>query len=190
MPGIYGNVTVFHLRSKSTFMAEIITAPTTSKKRRSIRKSLRIDMTPMVDLGFLLITFFIFTSSMAEPYATKLYMPADGASASTKQGESGALTVLLGEDNRIYYYEGQWEMATQHKAVLTTNYNLQEGLGKIIRQKQQRLGKDKEELMLLIKPLEESTYANVINVLDEIQINGVKRYAITEPTPEERAFVK
>ncbi|HYH15903.1 MAG TPA: biopolymer transporter ExbD [Flavisolibacter sp.] len=169
-------------------MAEIITAPNTSKKRRSIRKSLRIDMTPMVDLGFLLITFFIFTSSMAEPYVTKLYMPADGMP--NKQPQSSALTVLLAKDNRIYFYEGQWEAAMQNKMILTTTYDLQKGLGKIIRQKQQRLGKSKEELMLLIKPLEESTYANIVNILDEVQINGVKRYAIAEATPDEKAFVK
>ena len=168
-------------------MAEIIATPSTSGKRRPIRKSLRIDMTPMVDLGFLLITFFIFTSSMAEPYVTKLYMPADGPS--TSQGESGALTVLLGKDDRIYYYEGQWEPALQNKAVLPTSYNLQHGLGQVIRQKQQRLGSKKDELMLLIKPLETATYANVINILDEVQINGVKRYAITDPTQEEKTFV-
>jgi biopolymer transport protein ExbD len=169
-------------------MAEIITAPNTSGKRRSVRKSLRIDMTPMVDLGFLLITFFIFTSTMGESFATKLYMPADGTN--TKQGESGALTVLLGKDNHIYYYEGRWEDAAKSHAVHPTSYNLQQGLGAVIRQKQQQLGKKRDELMLLIKPMEDATYANVINTLDEVLINSVKRYAITEPTPDEKAFVK
>jgi biopolymer transport protein ExbD len=169
-------------------MAEIITTPSTSGKRRPLRKSLRIDMTPMVDLGFLLITFFIFTSSMAEPYVTKLYMPADGEP--NEQPQSSALTVLLSKDNRIYYYEGQWEAARQNKAVLSTSYDLQQGLGRVIRQKQQRLGNKKGDLMLLIKPLETATYANVINTLDEVQINGVKRYAIAEPTRDEKAFVQ
>jgi biopolymer transport protein ExbD len=169
-------------------MAEIITTPNTSGKRRTVRKSLRIDMTPMVDLGFLLITFFIFTSSMAEPYVTKLYMPADGPS--TKQPQSSALTVLLGKDNRIYYYEGEWDVALQSNTVLNTSYDLQHGLGQVIRQKQQQLGRNKQDLMLLIKPLNEATYANVINTLDEVQINGVTRYAITEPSKEEKAFVK
>jgi len=169
-------------------MAEMITAPNAGGKRKSARKTLRIDMTPMVDLGFLLITFFIFTSSISESYATKLYMPADGKP--TEQPQSSAVTVLLGKDNRIYYYEGQWETALQTKAVGTTGYNLQRGLGQIIRQKQQRLGANKSELMLLIKPLNEATYANVINVLDEVQINGVKRYAITEPSLQEKTFVQ
>ena len=168
-------------------MAEIIMTSNPSGKRRSLRKSLRIDMTPMVDLGFLLITFFIFTSSLSESHATPLYMPADGKP--TNQPESGALTVLLDKDNRIYYYEGQWDEALQNKAVLSTSYDVQQGLGQVIRQKQQRLGSGRDQLMLLIKPLGDATYANVINVLDEVQINAVKRYAITEPTPDEKAFV-
>lgn len=169
-------------------MAEIITTPNTSNKRRSVRKPLRIDMTPLVDLGFLLITFFIFTSTMAEPYATKLFMPADGPN--TTQGESGALTVLLDKDNRIHYYEGQWDIATKSNAIKTTSYDLQQGLGQIIRQKQQQLGKQRNDLMLLIKPLDEASYANVINTLDEVLINNVTRYAIIEPTQEEKAFVR
>ncbi|ANE51726.1 ExbD/TolR family protein [Flavisolibacter tropicus] len=169
-------------------MAEIITAPNTSSKRRSIRKPLRIDMTPLVDLGFLLITFFIFTSTMAEPYATKLYMPADGPS--TTYGESGTLTVLLDKDNRIYYYEGQWDEAVKTNKVKTTGYDLQQGLGQVIRQKQQRLGMDRDTLMLIIKPLDQASYANVINTLDEVLINGVKRYAITDPTQDEKSFIK
>ena len=169
-------------------MAEIITTSNTSARTNSITKPLRIDMTPMVDLGFLLITFFIFTSSIAEPYATKLYMPADGEPS--KQPQSSALTVLLGNHNRIYYYEGEWEAALQNKSVLPTGYDLQQGLGKVIRQKQQQLGEDKKDLMLIIKPLDEATYANVIDILDEVQINGVTRYAIMEPSGEEKAFVK
>lgn len=169
-------------------MAAILTTPSTSGKRRPASRSLRIDMTPMVDLGFLLITFFIFTTSMTESYATRLYMPADGEPG--KQPQSAALTVLLGKDNRVYYYEGQWETALQHRAVLPTSYDLQQGLGQVIRRQQQRLGQQKDDLLLLIKPLEAATYANVINALDEVQINGVKRYAITEPTPDEKAFVR
>jgi biopolymer transport protein ExbD len=169
-------------------MAEIITTPNTTSKRRSVRKPLRIDMTPLVDLGFLLITFFIFTSTMAEPYATQLFMPADGPSTTYK--ESGTLTVLLDKDNRIYYYEGRWDVAVKNKAVKTTGYDLQHGLGHVIRQKQQHLGKQREDLMLIIKPLDEASYANVINTLDEVLINGIKRYAITDPTQKEKDFIK
>jgi hypothetical protein len=63
-------------------------------------------------------------------------------------------------------------------------------LGQLIREKQKRLSKKQVNLMLMIKPLEESTYSNVINVLDEIQINAVKRYAIMDATKEETAFVQ
>jgi biopolymer transport protein ExbD len=172
-------------------MAEMITTSTASGKKSSktVARTLHIDMTPLVDLGFLLITFFIFTTTMAEPLVTNLYMPSDGKDPNTL-GETGALTVLLDKENRIYYYEGKWEEAIANKAVRTTGYNLQTGLGQLIREKQKRLGNKQVNLMLMIKPLEESTYSNVINVLDEIQINAVKRYAIMDATKEETAFVQ
>jgi biopolymer transport protein ExbD len=166
-------------------MAEMITTPN-SGKRKAVQ-SLHIDMTPLVDLGFLLITFFIFTATLSEPMATQLFMPADGPASNSP--ESASLTVLLDKDNRIYYYEGKWENAAA-KGLQTTTYNLQDGLGAIIRQKQKALGDRKKELMLMIKPLEASTYSNVINVLDEVQINAMKHYAIMEATGAEKAFVQ
>ena len=80
--------------------------------------------------------------------------------------------------------------AAKSNAINTTSYNLQRGLGQVIRQKQQQLGKQRDDLMLLIKPLDEASYANVINTLDEVLINNVKRYAIIDPTQEEKAFVR
>ena len=57
-------------------MAQLQLAPvSTGKKNRSQKAQLKIDMTPMVDLGFLLITFFIFTTTMSKPYETTMYLP-------------------------------------------------------------------------------------------------------------------
>jgi biopolymer transport protein ExbD len=71
------------------------------KGKKYSRPSLKIDMTPMVDLGFLLISFFIFTTSISTPAVTKLFMPADGVPS--KLGESNALTLLLGNNNTLFY---------------------------------------------------------------------------------------
>jgi biopolymer transport protein ExbD len=162
------------------------------------KQVIRIDMTPMVDLGFLLITFFVFTTTMSTPKATDLFMPKDPANNgdSTKLLDDLALTLLLAEDNRVYYYNGIFENALSSNAILETNYSTYEGIGKAIRQKQKHIdasGKftdGRKGLMLLIKPTSGSVYKNVIDALDEAVINDVRKYAIVEPTSEEISYIR
>src|SRR4030095_3085772 len=162
------------------------------------KQNIRIDMTPMVDLGFLLITFFVFTTTMSTPKATDLFMPKDPTNIkdSTKLIDDLALTLLLDEGNRVYYYNGIFDNAMSSNAIFETNYSTYEGIGKIIRQKQKEIdgsGKfvdGRKGLMLLIKPTSKSSYKNVIDALDEAVINDVKRYAIIEPAFNETEFIK
>lgn len=104
-------------------------------------------------------------------------------------GESNALTVLLVGGDSVYYYKGNWKDAVSNRQVLLTGYSVQEGLGKIIRAQQKVLGKNKKELMILIKPLEASSYKNLVDILDEVMINKVEKYAIVPPQKEEVGFV-
>ena len=168
-------------------MADIIIPTEHKGTRRRPAPNIRIDMTHMVDLGFLLITFFIFTASMAETKALKLVMPADGTG--TTIGQSTVLTALLGADNKLYLYEGDWKEALKQGKVVKTSYNVYTGAGSLIRAKQKALGARSKELMILIKPTEGATYQNIINALDEVTINGVKKYAIVDPSAEEAAFI-
>jgi biopolymer transport protein ExbD len=176
-------------------MAEINAPATGSNKpgvRRSKKLSTRVDLTPMVDLGFLLITFFIFTTSMSSPKAMKLNMPKDTKNPKerTEVGQSTALTVIPLDENKIFYYHGDLEGALKANTYGFTNYSISDGLGKIIRTKQAALEQVKRgksnDLVVMVKPAPESNYQNVVNVLDEFLINEVTRYAIMDITPEEK----
>lgn len=159
------------------------------KTRRKLHPSLKIDMTPMVDLGFLLITFFIFTTTMSEKKSMRLYMPAEGGTPPAIP-ESRVLTVLLLSNNNVYAYEGKFEDAMKENKIVATTYNMNNGIGQLIRDKQKRLQltdkkEDRNGLIFLIKPTKQSTYTNVVDALDEATINDVKKYMVVEPSAEE-----
>ena len=140
----------------------------------------------MVDLGFLLITFFVFTASLSQPTVTRLIMPKEGDSTAVAQ--RNALTFLL-DKGKVYAYEGIWEEALLKNSVAETGYDMQKGMGTIIRQKQKSLAA-KDDLMVLLKPLRSSSYENVMAALDEMQINVVKKYALVDATEAEASFVQ
>ena len=160
------------------------------------KQVIRIDMTPMVDLGFLLITFFVFTTTMSTPKATDLFMPKDDTTHPQPLPNSLALSLLLDNNNKVYYYNGDFKEAVNANKIYETNYSTYGGIGKIIRQKQKdidasgKFADGRKGLMLLIKPTSKSIYKNVIDALDEAVINDVKKYAIVEPANEEINYIK
>jgi biopolymer transport protein ExbD len=172
-------------------MAQLQLQPASLGKRKG-RKYLpaipRIDMTPMVDLGFLLITFFIVTTTLAESKTTDLFMPKDGPPIDVK--ESAALTIILGDNEKVYTYSGRWEEALARQQVQEISFSGIGLLRSVIQSKQAALGKQKDDLMVLIKSTEESNYSHVIDAIDEMIIHQVKRYAIVNITPGETAYVK
>ena len=167
---------------------------TTHRRKPGIKASKnekpKIDMTPMVDLGFLLISFFVITTELNKPASFSLNMPKDGPPAPLR--DSSALTVLLAGNDSIFYYKGSWDDAVRGNKILKAHlYSGQ--LRNAILQQQHQLGasiNDKGGLMLLIKSTEEASYKNVIDVLDEVLINNVKRYAIVTTEAAEIAWIK
>ncbi len=152
--------------------------------KKAKKLSTRVDLTPMVDLGFLLITFFIFTTSMSQPTAMKLNLPkdTDKPEEQNKLKESGALTLLLGKDNSVYYYEGQLDPSASNLKSSTMKKIRDE----IIRKKRST---PVDDFMVVIKPGNESTYKDVVDALDEMTINDVKRYAMVDISPVEEQLV-
>jgi biopolymer transport protein ExbD len=174
-------------------MASIDNAVTTQPRRgvhRMKRHNLKVDMTPMVDLGFLLIAFFVITTELSKPTVMNLAMPKDGINSDLAC--SKALTVLL-DNNKIYYYQCDWDKAEKEGMIFTTNFSAK-GLRRIINEKQRELDSrqlaGRDELMLLIKPASSASYKNVVDVLDEATISIVKKYAIVPLSAGEQDWLK
>lgn len=173
--------------------------------KKAKKLSTRVDMTPMVDLGFLLITFFIFTTTMSTPTTMNLNMPADieKDQDKTKIKESGALTIIMGKDNRIYWYSGKLDEGGQN--FKTANY--QTIREEIINKKKEVMrafpslpaadkvdadGKPKaadSDFFVVIKPTDDATYKNMVDILDEMKINVVERYSLADVNDAEKAFI-
>jgi biopolymer transport protein ExbD len=155
------------------------------KRKRKVL-STRVDLTPMVDLGFLLITFFIFTYTMGQPKTMKIGLPHDTKKDSSETGAERTLSLLLAGDNKLWYYPG-----TELNAAAQTDYA--GGIRSIIHAKKETVAKkfgNANELVILIKPMQASSFQNVVDVLDEMLISGVTRYVLMEPAAEELAAVK
>jgi biopolymer transport protein ExbD len=179
-------------------MTAIEISPAQQRKRagvsRMIKHHLKIDMTPMVDLGFLLISFFILTTALNQPTAMNLNMPKDGPPMDLAM--SNALTIIPAADNRIYYYFGKWEDAEARGNIQTATYAGNNSIRKIIINKQHELDNDanskekRDGLMLLIKPATKASCKNVVDVLDEATINVVKKYALLDLSPREVKWIE
>ncbi len=160
--------------------------------RKMIKHYLKVDMTPMVDLGFLLISFFVITTELSKPTVMNLAMPADGPP--TDLAKSAALTVLT-KGNSIYYYQGEWEDADMNlkiePAELSGKNSLRAVIGRmqISLDKNERLKKGRDELMMLIKPGAETSYKTVVDLLDEVTISRVKKYALIKQSSEESEWL-
>ncbi|HYV95494.1 MAG TPA: biopolymer transporter ExbD [Chitinophagales bacterium] len=173
------------------------------KKRGGVRAkklSTRIDMTPMVDLGFLLVTFFILTTTMQKPKAMQVGMPdkKDTTKKENKIRASEAMSLILGAEDKIYYYFGEDSASKGGPQMLVANYK---DIRKILidrnqfvldLQHQNGWKNPKGEYMgvyVLIKPTNDSKYKNTVDILDEMKITQIKSYAILDVTQEELAEI-
>lgn len=152
--------------------------------KKAKKASTRVDLTPMVDLGFLLITFFIFTTTMSQPTAMKLFLPkdTDKPEEQNKAKESGALTLLLGKNHSVYYYEGQLDPSASNLKSSTMKQIRDEIISK-------KRSTPKDDLVIVIKPSNESTYKDVVDILDEMTINDITRYALVDISEVEGRLV-
>lgn len=170
-------------------MAEMDTSGGGHKKGPGVKKSkklsTRVDLTPMVDLGFLLITFFIFTTTMSQATAMKLVLPSDvdKPEDQNKAKQSGVITVLLGKDNHVFYYEGELDNSASN--FKSSNFH---DIRDVLMKKKNSVQK-LSDYVVIIKPSVESTYKNLVDILDEMTITLSTRYALVDISDPEAKLV-
>lgn len=170
-------------------MAEIEINRPDQKKKRFNKKSTRVDLTPMVDLGFLLITFFVFTTTLSTQTVMKVNMPYDKLPIRDDVCESCVLTVLLDKNNSIKYYEGAVE---NNPVVKQTGYSPEE-IRTVLMNKKNKVksirGKE-EDFILIIKPAAASSFKNFVDITDEATICNIKRYYIDEVKEADKQILR
>lgn len=186
-------------------------------KKRAKKSSTRIDMTPMVDLAFLLLTFFVLTSTFSKPKAMEINFPAKTEDPDKNQKVKNAITFIMTKDNGIYYYNGEFYPPNNKDAkpptTLTKTDFSKDGLHKLLLDRykptleaiaalDQKYKKkeivdttykrlvnlekgNKDALTVLIKADDKAIYKNVIDLIDELNVCLVGKYAVVDMMPTE-----
>ena len=182
-------------------MAELNTGDDGGKKGgkvRSKKSNSKVDLTAMVDLAFLLITFFMLTTTLSKPQSMPLGLPDledDPTDVPIKVDENRTLTVLLGDNDKMVYYMGL--LATPIAGPKDISYG-KEGIRKELLSRKESVlaystakGKPKNGMIVIIKPSKKSNYRNLVDILDEMAIVDVPTYAIVNDfTPEETKLLE
>jgi biopolymer transport protein ExbD len=158
---------------------------------RSKKLSTRVDLTPMVDLAFLLISFFMLTTQLSKSVAMDLNMPKKDPTIKPEPvKESKVLNLILDKDDKVWHYEG-----TTVVGLKKTDFS-PKGLRDVILKKQKivdkKFGKDKDgdtQTIVLIKTTKEANYKNLVDVLDEMDITKTKIYSIQDLAPIEQEAI-
>jgi biopolymer transport protein ExbD len=182
------------------------------KKGKAKKMSTRVDFTPMVDLGFLLITFFMLATTLSKPQTMEIALPSKDKVEEKDQSNikaSRAVTILLGKDNKIFYYEGTRENDIDPELIQTDyspkgirQFLLKKNYEVMVKVRDLKLEKESKKLsdkdfekrkdeiigdkrapIVCIKGTDVSSYKNLIDILDEMAICNIGRYAIMDITP-------
>ena len=192
------------------------------KNGKSTQKkfAVRVDFTPMVDMNMLLITFFMLCTTLSKPQTMEISMPSNDKSITEQQKSmvkaSQAITLLLGADNKLYYYEGEPNYK-DYTSLKETSYT-PDGIRSILLQKnaaavnkvralkQQKLDlkiseeeyrkqvseikSGKDTPTVIIKATDDASYKNLIDALDEMQICNIGKYVITDIAEADEFLMK
>ena len=189
-------------------------------KSKQKKFAVRVDFTPMVDMNMLLITFFMLCTTLSKPQTMEISMPSNDKNITEQQKSmvkaSQAITLLLGADNKLYYYEGEPNYK-DYTSLKETSYT-PDGIRSILLQKiaaavnkvralkQQKLDlkiseeeyrkqvseikSGKDTPTVIIKATDDASYKNLIDALDEMQICNIGKYVITDIAEADEFLMK
>jgi biopolymer transport protein ExbD len=170
-------------------MAEIQEKADSGKggKKRAKKMSVHLDMTPMVDLAFLLLTFFMLTTTFSKPQTMEINMPVkpDTEDEQIALKASNAMTIILGENDNLYYYFGLGDPA-ENPEVIKSDYSAK-GIRQVLISPKVR-GNDK--MTVLVKAMEKSRYKNVVDILDELKITDTNRFALVDIRDTDKELIQ
>lgn len=168
-------------------MAELNQTPAKNGSRRTQKLAARVDLTAMVDLAFLLVTFFMLTTRLDKPKAMSLAMP-DGSTEETGVPESRTLTICLGNKNQVLWYRGLANKPLKGPEVV--NYSAK-GLRHTITDMTAQIRKETgQDMIVVIKPSDHSQYGDLVSTLDEMNITQTQRYAVADISKEDVELLK
>ncbi|MDR1584820.1 MAG: biopolymer transporter ExbD [Prevotellaceae bacterium] len=201
-------------------MAEINTGGGEAKKGKPKKQNLRVDFTPMVDMNMLLITFFMFVTTLSKPQMMNLVMPTKDVpiekERQSKVDKNKTVTIILGANDVAYYYFGEPKYE-DYNSLIASDYSpagiramLTERNSKVLinmielreqkyqekvtpeqfNERSKEIKDDKEGMVVVIKPTDNATYKNLVDVLDEMQICAIGTYAIVPMTEGDEFLLK
>lgn len=165
-------------------MAEVQITEQSNGKKSQTKKGIHVDMTPMVDLGFLLITFFMFTTNFSKPNAINFSNPPENPTdIKTQIDYRNSITFILGKNDRIFFYQAE-------KSDLNNNSLKEVSFDKAQVSKTIELAKKnapiKKNFTVIIKPADDSRYKTMVDMLDEMTITQTEQYGISELNDKEK----
>jgi biopolymer transport protein ExbD len=167
-------------------MAEVIAQEPQGGKQK--KKLIKIDMTPMVDLNFLLLMFFMFTTNFTKPNVMDLGLPAKGTPTTDPvMHQKNQVTFILGKDNRVFYHQSNKDDLNTSN-LKETNFN-GVNVSKIISEAYKN-APNQENFTVIIKPTDEANYKNFVDMLDNLAIAKKERYGVTDIKPWETKVYK
>lgn len=144
------------------------------KKKKARRLGIRIDMTPLVDVALLLLTFFMYTTSMSRPQTMEINLPPD-KDVKVEIAESNLLTLRINEKGEIF-----WNAGIESPKRLDPAEQ-----GKFLREKSQ----GNPKLTTLVKVDRDGRYEMLVNIIDELNLAGIQRFSIAPLLDADKALL-